>query len=60
MAKYPSITKISSSAGFLGMAAVVTLHKAVAIAERARHKPDKDAHEVRSNTERKSLSKLLL
>lgn len=29
------------------MAAVVTLHKAAVITERAHHKPDKDTHEVK-------------
>ena len=32
--------------GFLGVAAVITMHKTVYIAERARQKPDKAAREV--------------
>ena len=40
-------SKAASGLGFLGMATVVTMHKAAAIAERAHHKPDKEAHEVK-------------
>ncbi|KAL3158225.1 hypothetical protein ABBQ38_010478 [Trebouxia sp. C0009 RCD-2024] len=45
MARLPNTKQAASGVGFLGVAAVVTMHKAVSIAERARHKPDKAAHE---------------
>ena len=49
MSSLSSTSKAVSGVGFLGMAAVITLHKASAVAERAHHKPDKEAHEVRIN-----------
>lgn len=51
MARLPSSKQAASGVGFLGGAAVLTMHKAVHIAERARHKPDKAAHEVRYDTQ---------
>ena len=46
MSRISSKSKAARGVGFLGM---VTLHKAAAIAERAHHKPDKEAHEVKFN-----------
>ena len=47
MSSLSSKSKAASGVGFLGIAAVVTLHKVAAIAENAHYKPDTEAHEVK-------------
>ena len=47
MSSLSNVSRAASGIGFLDMAAVVTLHKAAAIAERAHYKQDKEAHEVK-------------